>query len=669
MTPRLADVVEIDVPREPLRQPPAVLQALYRKHSEGYRQRATRKGLWIAVSVYLLFSITDLLIIPDVAPYTVATRFVISAIMLIALEVQIYRRSSADAVDGTSAAALVFAYAGWLYVSLWTDHTSVMSYYMVFGAIFMMSVNLFFSFPFKLSLIASLVIVLLFFAGLLSFPPEIEAYKLTFGLFCGSCFVFTSYVNWKLNQERYNVFLSGLEAKAQQKEATDRGEALFRLSHTDFLTGLENRRAIDNRLRDLWGAWRKNGRRFAVVLVDVDFFKRYNDGYGHQQGDRCLMLVADALKSLADSRGVSIGRYGGEEFILLAHMEEEGELQELTETIRTTIEELGLLHEQRRDGMSTVTVSVGAAFTRDEGGSKVEKLVHQADRALYSAKAAGRNCIRLFDPDDPNNRDDSENIAALLKIAVAQDLVSLVYQPLQDLSSGRVQAVEALMRLKMLDGTNIPPSLFILAAERTGAIIELGKWAILRVCQEVLAPGLAQVASVNVSPLQLRVPGFADFVARTLQQCDVAGDRLALEITEGQDMEFHSSSLRCISDLKALGVKIWLDDFGTGFAGLSWLRLIDFDCIKIDKSFLHDCDTAAGRAMLEDIIGLIRNRGAGILVEGVETEEQLALVRKLHVDLVQGFHVGHPAPAGALTPLDPAPAGPGALLKVVSAGS
>ncbi len=648
MTHRLTSVLEIDVPRNPLQQPAALLRSLYRQHGDDVRRQATRQGLWIAVGVYLLFSLSDILLIPDVAPLTVTTRFVISVIMLAALEFEIWRRSSADTIDRLSATALVVAYAGWLQAALQSTNTDVMSYYMVFGAIFMMSVNLFFSFAFKLSVIASVVIVTLFLSGLYVIPAQGVGYKLTFGIFCISCFIFTSYVNWKLNQERYNVFLNALEAKAQQKEAAERGQALLRLSHTDPLTGLENRRAIDQRLRDLWDRWQRAGQPFAAILVDVDFFKRYNDCYGHQEGDRCLIVVADALRALAEQHQATIGRYGGEEFILLVNLKDETEVAKLAEAIRSSVEALELRHEQRRDGLSLVTVSVGAAFTRTHAAAKLEKVIYEADRALYAAKAAGRNCARLFDPNDPNTSDDRENVAALLKIAVAQDLVSMVYQPLQYLGSGEISAVESLMRLRMLDGSSIPPNVFIPIAERSGTILELGQWAIRTVCHEILAPNLMQTASVNVSPIQLRSPGFAAFVALTLHEAGITGDRLALEITEGQDMEMHSCAIRCISDLKSLGVKIWLDDFGTGFAGLSWLRLIDFDCVKIDKSFVKDCHTARGKMMLKDIIRLVRNRQATILAEGVETSQQFEVMKTLGIDLVQGYFLGRPMSAAAL---------------------
>ena len=523
--------------------------------------------------------------------------------------------------------------------------TESMSYYMVFGAIFMMGANLFFSFQFRLSLITSSLVLLAFFFTMALYFSENQPYQIAFGTFYLSCFAFTSYVNWKLNEERYNVFLNALEAKTQQTEATERGKALLRLSRTDPLTGLENCRAVDERLRDYWRAWQRFGTSFAAILIDVDFFKKFNDCYGHQEGDRCLVLVANALSSTLEQHNASIGRYGGEEFIVLARVERREQVAGISEAIRRAVENLALMHEQRRDGMSIVTVSVGAAFTRKQTGAKLEKIIHEADRALYLAKANGRNCARLFDPNDPQSSDVSENIAALLKIAIGQDLVSLVYQPIQNVASGRVEAVEALMRLRILDGTSVPPSLFIPVAERTGAILELGRWAIRTVCRELLADNHVRVVSVNVSPIQLKTPGFATSVAAILGETGVTGSRLAFEITEGLEMEMHSDILRCISDLKLLGIKIWLDDFGTGFAGLSWLRLIDFDTVKIDRSFLHDCRDPRGKAMLQDIVGLVRNRGHKILVEGVETNEQMALMREFGIDQIQGFHVGRPAPA------------------------
>ena len=596
--------------------------------------------------IYWLFSATDLLLVPDVAVYTILARFAVGVTALLILETQLRRGVGTEWVDVTCAAAIIFGYVGWLCPTVMSADTESVSYYMVFGTIFMISANLFFTLSFKLSIITSTIILVILFV-VNYFAPATLTYKMVFGDFLYILLHF--YVLRELEVQPGALQrlpeCPGCQDPAQGGYGARTG--VVELSRTDPLTGLENRRAIDEKLRDYWSDWQRSGRSFVAMLIDVDFFKKFNDFYGHQEGDRCLILVANALADMVKQRNGSIGRYGGEEFIVLARMEKREQVADIAEAIRSTVERLALAHGHRRDGISVVTVSVGAAFTRAQTGAKLEKIIHEADRALYLAKAGGRNCTRLFDPDDPQSSDESENIAALLKIAVGQDLISLDYQPIQNVASGRVEAVEALMRLRMLDGTSVPPSLFIPVAERTGAILELGRWAIRTVCAELLAGEHVRVVSVNVSPIQLKTPGFATSVAAILSETGVAGNRLALEITEGLEMEMHSDILRCISDLKLLGIRIWLDDFGTGFAGLSWLRLIDFDTVKIDRSFLHDCGSPRGRAMLQDIITLVRNRGHEILVEGVETDEQMAIVREFGIDQIQGFRVGRPAPAAS----------------------
>ncbi|MBR0556158.1 EAL domain-containing protein [Ciceribacter sp. L1K23] len=648
MTHVLADMIETDFRSEPMKPAPESLRSLYDSESESKRKQVTRHGLWIAVAAYLLYSLTDVLFLRDVAAQTVAGRFAVGIVSLCLLELTLRLRASANLVDVLAATAVLSGYVVWLLTGWNTAETASFSYYMVFGAIFMMSLNLFFSFRFPVALAASTTTMAIFLGSLYAYMPMDLIYKLILGAFCISCFVFTSYVNLQLNRERFKVFLNALEARLQQNASEERGKALLRLSNTDPLTGLENRRAVDQRLRTRWQDWQENGVMFAVLLVDVDFFKRYNDCYGHQEGDRCLTTVAKGLYDAISHYDAAIGRYGGEEFIVIARVEDQKEVADLAETICRSVREMALPHGQRRDGISIVTVSVGASLTRGQS-VKLEKIIHEADRALYTAKANGRNGVKLFDPDDPQSSDESEHIAAILKIALEQKLVSLVYQPIRGVQSGTIEAAEALMRLKMLDGAPVSPAVFIPIAERTGAIIELGRWAIRTVCVDLLAKDLVQVVSVNVSPIQLKMPGFAASVALILAETGVSGGRLAFEITEGVEMEMNSDILRCISDLKKMGVQIWLDDFGTGFAGLSWLRLIDFDTVKIDRSFLHDCDQKRGRTMMQDIISLLRNRTRTILVEGVETGEQQALMEEYKIDHLQGYHVGRPVPVEQFT--------------------
>jgi len=622
----------------------AGLRALYKDYSNETRRALARSGLWLAVPVYVLFLITDLIFTPDVSHVTIPARFFIGGAALLILEIQFARQRRAGELEATCAAAVVLGYLFWLVPTLQTTNAEAFSYYAAFGAIFMMGVNLFFSLEFRMAIASSGLIFVIFLLSLVEFHYS-PAYSLAFTTFYLCCFVFTSYVNWKLNNERFNVFLNAREAELQQRQATERGEALLRLSITDSLTGMENRRAADIRLKQFWERWRKDGAAFAVLLVDVDFFKKYNDYYGHQEGDHCLVTVANALADIVAPLGATVGRYGGEEFIVILDVEHGSEALALAEAICRGIEALDIVHAQRLDGFRHVTVSVGATVTRDVAGAKLENVINEADRALYSAKASGRNCARVFDPNELPGGDASENIAAILKIAIQQNLVSLVYQPILYLQNGEIGAYESLMRLQLLDGSSSSPAIFIPIAERTGAIIDLGYWAIRRACSELLTRDIVDTVSINVSPIQLRAPGFAAQVAGILAETGVSGHRVAFEITEGVDLEIRSDVLDSIQDLKRLGIKFWLDDFGTGFAGLSWLRLMEFETVKIDKSFLHDAANSAGaKILLEDIIGLVRNRGHRILVEGVENEEQLDLVKSFGIDAVQGYHIGRPAP-------------------------
>ena len=624
------------------------LRRLYNQESENGRRSATRHGLWIAVAAYLAYSVTDYLFVRDVAQYTITGRFVVGICALCLLELLIFFKAKADTIDIVAAASVLAAYLVWLLTAQMTAAMEAFSYYLVFGAIFMMSVNLFFSFRFRTALVASATNMLIFIVALYFLVPMLLLHKLILGAFCISCFTFTSYVNLQLNRERYKVFLNAFEAKLQQAAADERGRALLHLSNTDALTGLENRRAIDQRLRDHWQRWHHQRTGFAVLLIDVDFFKHYNDYYGHQEGDRCLIAVSQTLENVAFSHGADIGRYGGEEFIVIASSIRSDAAAELAEAMRAAVRTLAWPHEHRRDGTSIVTISVGVSCTRDSS-KQVDKVIHEADRALYVAKASGRDTVMVFDPKDPHhNSDETENIAALLKIALEKHLISLVYQPIRNVKTGKMDAVEALMRLRMLDGTPISPGMFIPIAERTGTIIQLGRWAIRCVCSELLANDMVRVASVNVSPIELKMPGFASYVAATLAEFNLIGARLAFEITEGVELEMDHEVVRCISDLRKLGVQIWLDDFGTGFAGLSWLRLIEFDTVKIDKSFLHDCNTEKGRMLMRDIVRLLRNRGVQILVEGAETKEHALLIQHYGIDQIQGFYVGRPGPAAQL---------------------
>ena len=644
MTDQLIGLIDAELSKSKIARRSAMLSDLFDHDREVSRRLSARQAMWMTLTVYLGFGGLDLVLIPDMAAATLSARLILSLLALVVVEVLWASAVRAWTIDIVCAGFVVAGYMAWLILSMQSGHLLSVSYYMVFGAIFMMVASLLFNFRPAVAMSSSGLIFAFFAAGTSLVVVVSTAYILAFFIFYLVCFALISFVNWKLHVERYRVFLNALKSDIQKTELKEQGKALLLLSNTDSLTGLANRRSIDRQLTEFFEAFRIANTKFAIVLIDIDLFKRFNDHYGHQEGDRVLVAVAKALLDTAARLGAMIGRYGGEEFIILARADEKFRLKRFVDDMRQSIEALNIPHENRQDGLSVVTISVGATISSIEA-EKPEKIVSEADRALYAAKASGRNCVRLFDPSDPMVGDVSGNVAALLRIAIDQDLVSMAYQPIQKVCTGTIVAFEALMRLRLLDGTMISPGVFIPVAERTGAIYELGRWAIGRACRELLAVTEIPVVSVNVSAIQLREPSFAASVAGILAETNVSPRRLALEITEGLEIEAHSDILRSITELQKLGVQIWLDDFGTGFAGLSWLRLFEFDMVKIDRSFLHESANPHGENLLRDIIGLIRNRGREILIEGVENETQIRQLRTLNVDLMQGFKLGRPATA------------------------
>lgn len=651
MLPSLTERIDAELGKRWNARRSRVLADLYETRCETAQWQDARVSSRTAGLVYIVFFFTDAILIHDVANYSIAARVVIGLTFIFGIDAQIRRGVRSSVVDQLCAAGIIAGYAAWLWFASRSTYQDNASHYVTYGIVFMTGQNVFFNFRFRLAVTASTVMLAIFAAFLFScFFYSIE-YVVAIGTLYVSTYSLTLFVNWKLNEERYRVFLNSLHAELRQEEAAERGAALLRLSTTDALTGLANRRAIDEELRAFWDNWQSAGKCFAAILIDVDYFKRYNDQYGHQQGDRCLVAVAEAMREASAHGHCALGRFGGEEFILLVRCQTREHMALVAEDVRRAVEGLRIPHEQRPDPSFVVTVSIGAAFSRDVTGTKVERLITEADRALYSAKRSNRNCVKVFDRDRPEETNLDDSIADLLRTATSQGHVALAYQPIRDARSGAVVAVEALMRLTAPSGETVSPAVFIPIAERMGTIVELGQWAIRTACRELLADDRIPLVSVNVSAVQLGTPSFALSVAAILSETGVAAQRLAIEITEGLQIEGQPDILRTIGELRLLGVKIWLDDFGTGFAGLSCVREIAFDAVKIDRSFLQATETPKGAEMFRNIVGLVRNVGCVTLVEGIETRDQQDLSATLEVDLLQGYHLGRPMPADALRAL------------------
>lgn len=632
------------------RRSPA-LKRLYVARQAAEQRRAAHAAVWFVGILYVVFVAADFVLIPDMIGWAFVARVIVGLAYATSISWQIQRGVRPQFIEAQCALGVVAGCAAWFALIAASKHVENVLYYATFGPVFMMVANLFFNFRFKIAVAVSGSIAVIFLmSASLFFKAGFEYFFAVGSLYVLSLFL-TLFLNWKLEAERYRVFLNSLSADLRHQEARERGEELLKISKTDALTGLANRRATDGVLQMLWKDWTSHEASFAVALIDIDYFKTFNDYYGHQRGDTCLVRVADAMEAVALRHRAKLGRFGGEEFILLLSCPTLPDAQIVSEELRQAVQALDIAHEARRDGTAHVTVSVGVAFSRDVVGTKAERIVTDADRALYLAKNGGRNCVRAFDPNAFENDGSEDELHELVRTALAGERVSLVYQPIWDLGTGRMMGAEALMRLRTEDGRPVSPTTFIPIAERTGLIFEFGEWAIRQACQQLLACEALPLISVNVSVMQLVQPGFATAVSDILARAGVSPSRLALEITEGAEIEGRPAVVQAVADLTSLGAKVWLDDFGTGFAGLSCLRELRFDAVKVDGSFVRNSGTPRGARLLRDIISLVQNANSRLVVEGIESREQAELLAVLGVELVQGYYFARPMASEALRAL------------------
>lgn len=632
-----------------LRQPwwkPAdpVLLSLLRDRDIEQNIRTVRFGILSAAFVNGLFCILDSLLLPDVSHTLIAIRLGVGIVFVTLVEIVARSKRSLNAIHLSAAAGIVVAAVGWLIPALRSSYQVTLSEFMVFGTIFVLGANLFFNFRFWLSALSSATVTIAFVYGLLVSLDIDPVARDILALYFVSVLVFSLYLSWCLSRERYQTFLHSLQAQIQEQVAIEKGQQLEKIAVTDPLTGLKNRRAISQEFLSLSREGLSENEQIGIVLIDVDYFKRFNDRLGHHAGDECLIALGRAFMQTAAANGAEVGRYGGEEFVALCKVQSLEHLSEVTRQFCDAVKDLGIAHPDRGDDLKIVTISAGATMTQNDGSMELTVLLQQADRALYSSKFAGRARFTIYDPEATELDASSANLSELLKHALARQLVSVVYQPIFDVKSNQLLGHETLMRLRDFDGSTINPAVFIPAAEQSGAIIELGRYAIDRACRDMLETGLGSVVSVNVSAVQMKTQGFPAQVTEILGFYGLPPQKLALEITEGIDIALETQAQKNIEHLRSMGVQIWLDDFGTGFAGLAWLRRFEFDVVKIDKGFLHDSESTRGMNMLQDMVRLLRNRSITVLVEGVESKEQAALLKRLGVNTMQGYHLGRPAP-------------------------
>jgi diguanylate cyclase (GGDEF)-like protein len=424
------------------------------------------------------------------------------------------------------------------------------------------------------------------------------------------------------------------------EDATDRKRSeatIERLARFDDLTGLANRFELGNTLAEAF-AKLANGASFALHYLDLDNFKQVNDSLGHEAGDAVLVEAARRLRESARA-GDIVARFGGDEFVLVQFAPEQAAAlaQRIVDRMAVPFDVAGReVH---------VTTSIGIALAPEHGGSPSEILRH-ADLALYKAKAAGRSTFVTFAPEMGRAVAERQDLEFLLRRAMDQGGLQLHYQPIVDLESGGVKSFEALMRWSHPDFGSIAPSVFIPLAEETGLIVRMGEWAIECACRDASAWPASMSVAVNVSPVQFRDPErLIAAVTRALASSKLAPERLYLEVTESLLIENQESTLEAIRLLRGLGVRFSLDDFGIGYSSLAYLSTYPFSQVKVDRSFAQSVTfNANSEIIIEAVCSLSRRLGMSVVVEGIETAEQMEAVKRLGAERAQGFLFGRPGP-------------------------
>ncbi|MFO0523366.1 MAG: EAL domain-containing protein [bacterium] len=419
---------------------------------------------------------------------------------------------------------------------------------------------------------------------------------------------------------------------------------IHELMNFDPLTGLPNRMLIEDRLQMALAAAEREGSRVAVMFVDLDHFKTVNDSLGHPVGDRLLVAVAKRLRStLRDAD--SIGRLGGDEFLLvLPQVDGPDAAARVARKLLTALEDPFDIQGHAL----TVNASIGIGIY-PEDGTTPHLLVQNADAAMYHAKEEGRAGHRFFTRELSVRAARSLAIEHGIRRGLRDGEFELWYQPVYALADGCVVGMEALIRWRRATGELWAPGDFIGIAEERGLIGRLGRWVLEAACSFAAArarEGLpALPISVNLSPLQLRQPGLAAMVDGTLREAGVPPAMIELEVTESSIMHDIAAAIEVLQQLRTLGVRVAVDDFGTGHSSMAWLRQLPIDKLKIDRAFVANLPTnEVDTVIFRTIVSMARTLGIQTVAEGVESQAQFDCVRTLGCDLVQGFLLARPMP-------------------------
>jgi diguanylate cyclase (GGDEF)-like protein len=423
-------------------------------------------------------------------------------------------------------------------------------------------------------------------------------------------------------------------AEASAKQA-DRMQVLAR---TDVVTNIANRAGLNHAMIESMMS-REDGARMALFWIDLDRFKEVNDLLGHPVGDKVLAEVARRLVDIAPE-SATVARFGGDEFVLYGPVGDRKDAERLASEVHIEI-----MRPLRIDNRSLdVRASLGVALLPDDA-EDIDSLMQRADLALYHAKVAGRSQTSFFDPSMTRDLVRRREIEDELRAAIMRDELSIFFQPIVDLETGRIRTFEALVRWFHPEKGELRPDEFIPVAEETGLIVTLGNWITAQAARACAQWPEDVSVAVNLSPLQIRAPGASLGILNALREAKLDPGRLELEVTESLFVDDNHATADFIEELASRGVRFALDDFGTGYSSLGYINKFPFSKIKVDRSFVSGPDVGKKTdAIIRAVAELGSRLGMDIVAEGLETIEQVRSVREAGCSLGQGYYFSRAVP-------------------------
>lgn len=609
---------------------------LFQQEHAAYDRKIVRFGFWVAVLTYVSFGIGDIYLFPSAGHSMLLARLVCGIFFLGIFEFAEYKGASLDILHWIASAAIIVGSSSWLFASLQAVDQLTLSQFMVFGTIFVLGANLFFNFKLSLSAFTSSTVTVVFVVTTLCFVDVSWTTKILLAVFYVNITIFSLYLSRRLSVERYHTFLHALQAKFQERLALERKEELKRVVEIDKLTGLKNRIAISREYVNLSRQRLSATEQIGVFLVDIENLVRVEKRLGKKIYEETLIRLARTLNETAAAHSGIVGRFGDNEFIVLARVTSDEHLEIIGQQIRDCVNSILVPGDNGEQRSTSLIARIGATATRNDANMDFTAILKEAERAVFMGRSEAVSTFRVFDPAYRVEDALNQSVVDLLTGKSAETSLQVNYTPVFDRRSEIVRGYEAEISLLDKNGSVVCPEILSVTAEGVGELLVIAGAAVERVCSDLVTVEDPHFVALKMHPAYFRDPSFVDRFRQIVSYYGVSSSSLAFVIADHANILSETQVQKNLEELGGMGVQFWLDNFGTLNVGLDWVRRYDFNVVKIDPSLMNEIHLPKVSTFLEDLTRLLKNTGTQVLLTGIESEHQKVWALASEADLLEG---------------------------------